>query len=84
MANDTKTIVKNSILFTIAPFLPKVINVFLMPIMTMYLTDVDFGISGTISAYSQAIGAFATLGLGVVLMNSFYKNPLEYKRLWVS
>lgn len=82
MVNSTKTLVKNSILFTIAPFLPKVINVFLMPIMTLYLTDVDFGISGTISSYTQAISAFATLGLGVVLMNSFYKNPLEYKTLW--
>lgn len=82
MTDTTKTLVKNSVLFTIAPFLPKVINVFLMPIMTMYLTDVDFGISGTISSYSQAISAFATLGLGVVLMNSFYKNPLEYKTLW--
>ena len=82
MASESKTIIKNSILFTVAPFLPKVINVLLMPIMTMYLTDVDFGISGTISAYSQAIGAFATLGLSVVLLNSFFKIPLEYKQLW--
>lgn len=82
MSNSTKTLLKNSILFTVAPFLPKVINVFLMPIMTLYLTDVDFGISGTISSYTQAISAFATLGLTVVLMNSFYKNPLEYKALW--
>ena len=54
----------------------------LLPIMTRYLTDVDFGISGTISAYSQAIGAFSTLGLGVVLANSFFKTPLEYKDIW--
>lgn len=82
MANNTTIILKNSALFTIAPLLPKVINVLLMPIMTKYLTDVDFGISGTISAYTQAIGAFAVLGLGVVLLNSFYKTPLEYKNLW--
>ena len=82
MANNTTTIIKNSALFTIAPLLPKVINVFLMPIMTRYLTAVDFGISGTISAYTQAISAFSVLGLGVVLLNSFYKTPLEYKNLW--
>lgn len=82
MANNSTVIIKNSVLFTIAPLLPKVINVFLMPIMTRYLTDVDFGISGTISAYTQAIGAFSMLGLGVVLLNSFYKTPLEYKSLW--
>ena len=83
MENATgATILKNSVLFTIAPILPKVINVLLLPIMTKYLTDVDFGISGTISAYSQAIGAFAMLGLGVVLANSFFKTPLEYKETW--
>ena len=82
MANNTTLIIKNSALFTIAPLLPKVINVLLMPILTRYLTEVDFGISGTISAYTQAIGAFSVLGLGVVLLNSFYKTPLEYKELW--
>lgn len=82
MASTTSTIVKNSFLFTVAPLLPKVINVLLMPIMTRYLTDVDFGIAGTISAYTQAISAFSVLGLGVVLLNSFYKTPLEYKNLW--
>ena len=82
MSSSGTIIVKNSVLFTIAPLLPRVINVLLMPIMTRYLTDVDFGIAGTISAYTQAIGAFSILGLGVVLLNSFYKTPLEYKGLW--
>lgn len=82
MSSEIKTILKNSTLFTVAPFLPKIINIFLLPIMTQYLIDVDFGISGTISAYSQAIGAFSTLGLGVVLMNSFFKDQVNYKETW--
>ena len=82
MESTRKTILKNSVLFSMAPFLPKIINVFLLPIMTAYLTDVDFGISGTISAYSSAISAFAALGLTVVLQNSFFKTPLEYKHIW--
>lgn len=82
MSEGSRTILKNSALFTIAPFFPKVINVLLLPIMTRYLTDVDFGISGTISAYTQAISAFAILGMDVVLLNSFFKTPLEYKDLW--
>lgn len=73
---------KNGVIFTIAPFLPKIVSIFLLPIMTGYLTDVDFGISGTISAYSQAIGAFSTLGLSVVLLNSFFKKPESYKEIW--
>lgn len=82
ISGNKANILKNGVLFTAAPFLPKIINVFLLPIMTMYLTDVDFGIAGTISAYTQSIGAFATLGLQVVLQNSFFKTPLEYKDTW--
>lgn len=82
LSGNKGTVIKNGVLFTIAPFLPKIINVFLLPIMTLYLTDVDFGIAGTISAYTAAIGAFADLGLRVVLQNSFFKTPLEYKDTW--
>lgn len=82
LSGNKGTIIKNGVLFTVAPFLPKIINVVLLPIMTMYLTDVDFGISGTISAYTQSIGAFVTLGLTVVLQNTFFKTPLEYKDIW--
>ncbi len=82
LSGNKVAIVKNGILFTAAPFLPKIINVFLLPIMTQYLTDVDFGIAGTISAYTQSIGAFATLGLQIVLQNSFFKTPIEYKNTW--
>lgn len=77
-----KTLIKNSIFFTIAPFVPKVVSVVLLPIMTKYLTATDYGIAGTIAAYSQSIGALSTLGLSVVLMNSFYKNPDNYKAIW--
>ena len=82
LTDNRANLIKNGVLFTAAPFLPKIINVFLLPIMTLYLTDVDFGIAGTISAYTQSIGAFATLGLQVVLLNSFFKTPLEYKDTW--
>lgn len=80
--NNKWLVLKNTLLLSIAPFLPKVINVILLPIMTRYLKDVDFGISATISAYSQSIGAFSTLGLTVVLLNSFFKHPNHYKIVW--
>jgi O-antigen/teichoic acid export membrane protein len=82
MKETNKRLLKNSLLLGIAPFLPKIINVMLLPIMTKYLTDVDFGISGTISAYTTAIGAFSLLGLNVVLLNSFVKSPCQYKIIW--
>lgn len=82
MDNSKKIILKNSALLSLAPILPRLINVVLLPIMTKYLTAVDYGIAGTISAYTQAIGAFSTLGLGVILLNSFFKTPLQYKEIW--
>lgn len=80
--DNKKLLLKNSLLLSIAPFLPKIISVLLLPIMTKYLTAVDFGISATISAYSLSIGAFSTLGMQVVIQNSFYKYPTRYKFLW--
>lgn len=82
MNNEKKLFLKNSFLLTVAPFLPKLVNVFLLPIMTLYLTEVDFGIAGTISSYTSAISAFMTLGLTVVLQNTFFKISSDYKTIW--
>lgn len=82
MNKDKRLLIKNGMLLTIAPFLPKVINILLLPIVTKYLTDVDFGIAATIAAYSQSIAAFSTLGLIVVIQNSFFKHPHHYKIVW--
>lgn len=82
MNNSKMVILKNGTLLSLAPILPRLVNIVLLPIMTKYLTSVDYGIAGTISAYTQAIGAFSTLGLGIVLLNSFFKTNLEYKIIW--
>lgn len=82
MDKEKKLILKNTFVFSIAPFLPKVVNILLLPIMTKYLTVTDYGISATISAYSQALGAFSLLGFGVVLQNTYFKSPETYKETW--
>lgn len=82
MNKDSRIIIKNGLLFSVAPFIPKAVSIVLLPIMTKYLTDVDFGISGTIAAYTSALGAFSTLGLTVILLNSYFKVPDNYKETW--
>ena len=82
MDKEKKLLLKNSLVFSIAPFLPKIVNILLLPVMTKYLTATDFGISATISAYSQAIGAFSLLGFGVVLQNTYFKYSEKYKEIW--
>ena len=45
-----KKVVTNSAIYGLSPHIPKIVSVFLLPIMTQYLTDVDYGIAGTIAA----------------------------------
>mgnify|MGYP000417655159 CR=1 FL=1 len=77
-----RKLLTNSLLFGISPYIPQVINVFLLPIMTQYLTATDYGIAGTINAYTQALTALSTLGFNSVLGVIFYKCSFQYKILW--
>lgn len=77
-----KKLLTNSAIYGIAPHVPKVISIFILPLLTAHLTDVDYGIAGTIAAYTMALAAFSTLGFSVVLQVSFYKSRCQYKVLW--
>lgn len=77
-----KRLITNSAVFGIAPYLPRIISIFLLPILTTYLTDSDYGIIGTVTAYTAALSAFVTLGLTQILFNSFYHYRCQYKWLW--
>lgn len=77
-----RKLLTNTLLFGLAPYVPKVVSVFLMPVMTRYLTSTDYGITGTIDAYTSALLAFATLGFGSVLSVVFFRAKNHYKVLW--
>ncbi|WP_455674544.1 lipopolysaccharide biosynthesis protein [Phocaeicola sp.] len=77
-----KKLIVNSAVFGIAPQLPRVISVFLLPVLTAYLTEADYGIIGTVTAYTAALSAFTTLGLTQIFFNSFYHHRCQYKWLW--
>lgn len=72
----------NSAVFGLAPHLPRIISIFLLPILTRYLTETDYGIIGTVTAYTAALSAFITLGLTQNLFNSYYHYRCQYKWLW--
>ena len=69
-------------LYGLAPQVSKIASLFVLPIITKDLTAVDYGVSGVVTAYTAAFGVFQTLGLNVVLSNSFYKSPNFYKWQW--
>jgi len=77
-----KEIVKSSAIYGIAPYIPRIISFLLLPLLTEHLTDVDYGISGTIAAYTGALQAFTTLGMSAYLQVNFFKSPCRYKILW--
>ncbi len=77
-----KELFKGSAIYGLAPFVPRIVSVFLLPIMTKYMTSTDYGIIGTIAAITMAIQAFQVLGLDVLLTNYFYKCRGQYKVFW--
>ncbi|MEO8109965.1 MAG: oligosaccharide flippase family protein [Ginsengibacter sp.] len=77
-----KRLFSHSAIYGLAPQIPKIVGILVLPIITAHLTKLDFGIFGLITAVSGSIAAFANLGLNVVLSNSFYKSPMRYKIAW--
>lgn len=77
-----KDLLKGSAIYGIAPFVPRILTVLLMPVLTTYLTSTDYGIIGTITAITFAIQALQDLGLRVLLPNYFYKCRSHYKVMW--
>jgi len=77
-----KKLFSHTALYGLAPQLPKVASVFVLPIVTKYLSDIDYGIAGVISAYIGALTALQSLGMNIILSNSFFKQPGTYKWLW--
>ncbi|MBO7439009.1 MAG: oligosaccharide flippase family protein [Bacteroidales bacterium] len=79
---STKKLITNTLYFGIVPKLPMLINVFLLPILTPFLTTFDYGIHGVITAYTGIMLVIAPLGLNVHLTNSYYEYGNKYNLVW--
>lgn len=77
-----KKLFSHTAIYGLAPQITRVASVLSLPIITQYLTSVDFGVYGIITAVSGSIAALNTLGLRVILTNSFYKSPEQYRWGW--
>ncbi len=77
-----KRLFSHTAIYGLAPQLTKLASFLALPIITKDLTALDYGVSGVITAYATAISVFASLGLRLVLVNSFFKSPNHYKWLW--
>jgi len=69
-------------IYGLAPQIPKIASVFALPIITKYLTEIDFGVYGVITAIAGSVAVLGNLGLNVILSNVFFKSPGHYKWSW--
>ena len=69
-------------LYGLAPQVSTIASFFALPIITQDLTRLDYGVYGVIQAYTSAFNVLQTLGMSVVLSNSFYKHPNHFKWHW--
>jgi O-antigen/teichoic acid export membrane protein len=82
MLNFKSKILRDSIFYTILPRISFLTYFLLLPIISPYLTLIDFGIYGIIMAYVGAIQMFTGLGQIVLLQNSFFSFGSKYKLIW--
>lgn len=77
-----KKIFSHTAIYGLAPHVSKIAGLFALPIITRDLTELDYGIAGTLTAYTGTISVLSTLGLRLILVNTFYKSPQQYKWAW--
>jgi len=76
-----KKLFGQSVLFALGSHISKVVNIAMLPLITAFLTPMDYGVYGVVLAYMGLLSGFKTLGVGVLLVNSFYKKR-DWKPYW--
>jgi len=77
-----KKIFSHSLIYALGPQVPKLASLFVLPIITKYLTSSDYGIYGLVTSYSGLFSALSDLGFSVLLVNSFFKYPAKWPIIW--
>lgn len=79
-----KKLASHTLIYGLSPYLPRILGLFILPIITKDLTILDYGIYGVILAYVGAVEVLKDLGLNMILYNSFTKMPHQFKWMWRS
>ncbi|MBB6611238.1 oligosaccharide flippase family protein [Pontibacter sp. Tf4] len=72
----------HAVIYGLAAQAPKLAGVLTLPIITRYLTSADYGVAGVVTAYMSVFTLLQSLGLSVVLVNSFAKQPTRFGWIW--
>ncbi|MBW4360338.1 lipopolysaccharide biosynthesis protein [Flavobacterium taihuense] len=77
-----KKLFSHTAIYGLAPQVSKIAGFLALPIITKELTSSDYGVYGLLTAYTTAISVLSILGLRLILVNSFYHSPGQYKWAW--
>ena len=77
-----KKIFSHTLIYGLAPHVSKIATIFILPVLTANLTEIDYGISGVILSYMGLLILFETLGLRLILVNTFYHHTNHFLKRW--
>jgi O-antigen/teichoic acid export membrane protein len=79
-----RKILNHSFIYAVLPKLPILLGFVILPLITPYLTDVDYGVYGIVLSIVTGITVIKTLGLDIILMNTFihHGHSKRYKIVW--
>lgn len=77
-----KRIFSHSVIYSVGPQLPRLVNILVLPLITPFLSATDYGVYGLVTAYLGVLGGLAELGMSIVLVNTFYKHPAHWQIVW--
>jgi O-antigen/teichoic acid export membrane protein len=77
-----KKIVSHTFFYSFANQTPALINLFLLPFLTPFLSASDYAIYGLILSYAGLVGAFSSLGYIVLFQQSYFELGGEFKAKW--
>ncbi|WP_162051735.1 lipopolysaccharide biosynthesis protein [Pontibacter pamirensis] len=77
-----RKLLSHAAIYGLAAQVPRLAGILALPIITRYLTTFDYGVAGVVTAYVGALGIMQSLGLSVVMVNSFARYPTRFKWVW--
>ncbi|MFN4885306.1 MAG: oligosaccharide flippase family protein [Bacteroidota bacterium] len=77
-----RKIIQHTFFYSFANQIPALVNLFLLPIVTPFLSSEDYATYGLILAYVGVLGAFSSLGYVVLFQNSFFHMGEAFRSKW--
>lgn len=77
-----KKFLSGSQFYIYSAYLPTVLSLFTLPLITPFLTLRDYGIYGVLFAVYNFLSLVFNLGFTVEYQNSYFNEPNEYKQKW--